>query len=202
MPPAAFVFSSLYRRRPSAPKVEISNLRIGWYLRRWRRAWTTWVLPKLPSELWLALKLVKNWPWFRLKPKSKISTGEPSTKAAVLDCWPSVYERRLLWTMLSRPAAARVLVPAPAPPYVEALVVLLALSYFIVLRALSLFRRSSSTVFPFLTAKRLTKPWYLSMSATCKLIYFWSTTSSLSIWIFKLWRAVSIFASNWIISFF
>ena len=163
------MFSSLYLRRPSAPTVEMLYDKIGWVLKMCLRACATWAFPLRLSELWLALKLVPKAPLDFLKPNKITSTGEPSTKASVDDC-AKVYERTLLAAMLSRPAAASV-VEAPKPP--EAFVVVrFAFNYFIVLRAFSLLRRSSSTVSPFFTARRETKPWYLSMSATCKLIYF------------------------------
>lgn len=165
------------------------------------RALQTCAFPLRLSELWLALKLVAKMPSFLLKPNRMMSTAEPSINASV-DWFYIVYERKLLWAMLSRPAAARVLCPAPivAPVFLGA--TRCAFNYFMVLRALSLRRRSSSTVFPFLTEMRETHPWYRSMSVTCRLICFWSTTSSLSIVIFKLWRAVSILASSCTISFF
>jgi len=105
----------------------------------------------------------------------------------------------------------RVVAPPPSKPVLVLLVdspssaasvtCLERFNYSIVLRLRSLSRRSSSRVEPFLFAKLETKPWMRSMSWTWRLIYFWRTLISLSIWILRLWRPVSIFASSWSISF-
>ena len=50
------------------------------------KACTTWALLLKLSELTLALKLVEKTLSLRLKPKSRMSTGPPSTKASVDGC--------------------------------------------------------------------------------------------------------------------
>ena len=121
-----------------------------------------------------------------LKPKSKTSTGEPSTKACVV-----------VVILVFPIVAFCVASTAFSPP-----IALAILSCFIVLRAFSLVLLNSSTVSPLLIANLWTKPWILSISWTCKLICFYRTTKSLSILIFMLCLSVSIFASNCINSFF
>ena len=83
-----------------------------------------------------------------LNPKSKMSAAEPGANAYVVVVIPDlpIVVAALASTAFSPPIALAIL------------------SYFMVLRAFSLFLLNSSTVSPFLTASLLTKPWILSMS--------------------------------------
>lgn len=132
------------------------------------------VWPKLPAKILFILR----------EPNRSTSTGDPSTKAAFM-VPPLVPIKLLFVVLLGEPASS------PA-----AFTLLEFFNCSIVLRDRSLPLNNSSRVFPFLFWMLLTKPWILSMSWTCKLIYFWSTEISLSISILRLWRPVSILLSS------
>jgi hypothetical protein len=110
------------------------------------------------------------------EPNKRMSTGLPSTNALFIV--PALVPSRLL------PPVRLVGDPSSAPPVGSTN--LLLLSYSIVLRERSFPLKSSSLELPFLLAKLLTNPWILSMSCTCRFIYFYNTLMSLSISIFKL----------------